>query len=366
MKRGSIGGNKNWRGNFNGNFVRWRRVPKFQSHLQTARADSLRVSVTLSELPMNKTHNVSHACGVPRRQSGIASGFTLIELLVVIAIIAILAAMLLPALAAAKQKAYRAVCTSNLRQVGVGLNIYATDNSDLFPYSGWLSGGNPWETHEVIRFSGVGKSIATGGVTQGPYGMGSLFFGKMVPDGNVFYCPSVRSGQYWYGGYSEPGYAWPSIPPDYYALTGVSGANPYVRCSYSYYVQSVNTASTSTSYGTYNLPVQAYESSHVFTSPNPNDPAEASCKPLVPIKSSQADPKKSIVSDTIDTTANLMHKNGNNPSGVDVLFTDSHVNFASVRGNNIKGSGQWFDPLLWPSGAVDADSFRIIANSFQP
>src|SRR5262245_27476276 len=76
----------------------------------------------------------------PHRNAWKAAAFTLIELLVVIAIIAILAAMLLPALARAKARAQRLQCTSQMRQLGVGINIYVNDHNDKYPPSVYRTG----------------------------------------------------------------------------------------------------------------------------------------------------------------------------------------------------------------------------------
>jgi prepilin-type N-terminal cleavage/methylation domain-containing protein/prepilin-type processing-associated H-X9-DG protein len=84
-------------------------------------------------------------------QKKFPSLFTLIELLVVIAIIAILAAMLLPALAMAREKGRRIACASNLKNIGTAIRIYASDSEEFFPSEDNAAGLNCLMTLGHIR-----------------------------------------------------------------------------------------------------------------------------------------------------------------------------------------------------------------------
>ena len=95
-------------------------------------------------------------CATKSKNCPAPAAFTLIELLVVIAIIAILAAMLLPTLGKAKEKARQISCNSNLRQLGVASQIYLGDNQGFFPPRG---GNNRWPNRFYENFGNSSKLL---------------------------------------------------------------------------------------------------------------------------------------------------------------------------------------------------------------
>jgi len=208
--------------------------------------------------------------------------FTLIELLVVIAIIALLMAILMPALQRAKNQAKRAICCSNVKQIGVAMHTYAQSwDGKVLPYTNV----NGQESSSPMPWTGVCVYATEfmDGERYKPMHLAILYEEGLIKNPEVFYCPAQpRTTNYplkfHYSDYTEGGRPWGSYCP-----SAEGGGHTRVRTSYNYWTHGRSKLHELAQYP--------------------------------------------IVVDNLQEWEVIPHRVGDNPQGISALFGDGHVNF---------------------------------------
>lgn len=278
-----------------------------------------------------------------RKQIG-AGAFTLTELLVVMGSVVLLAVVLLSMAFTTEERVLRAQCTDNLRQIGVGWNIYQQEFNQVMPcyWPGVTTNvvgatANPWHTYLAYQLNPGIVPIGGYGIQGGPWNLAGLFANKLVPSPKIFYCPGLArlGNQYSYDYYASVSNSWPSV-------SGNSGGIGLVRTGYNYYPQC---RATEYAGGGFYRPRAA----------------------VTPTKWTALDSRKSIMTDVIYSYDTLAHRASGSVAGLNALFPDGHVTFQNARSNP-----QNFDPSQWgQAGApnsigLNPNYFRYVMSLWQP
>jgi prepilin-type N-terminal cleavage/methylation domain-containing protein len=256
-------------------------------------------------------------------------GFTLIEMLVVIAIIAILAAMLLPALSSAKERAKRTACLNNLKQMGAAMFSYADDNNDrIMPpaYPGWgptLRGG----AFSYVLFLGPSREGAPANLNDST-NHGRLYTTGHLPTPQSFYCPSMTAVAFTYEQYVKNG-CWHVSRQGMQDIGGCC-----VRAPYNYFPQSDQ---------------QVYV----------QDPTWL----RLATKQTELRATHSVIMDLVVSYSKIAHRSGGRPAALNALWGDGHTTAST--------SEALFDQSLWgppdgPGANYSSAGFRQIIYLLSP
>jgi prepilin-type N-terminal cleavage/methylation domain-containing protein/prepilin-type processing-associated H-X9-DG protein len=274
------------------------------------------------------------------------SGFTLVELLVVIGIIALLISILLPSLNKARESAKRTQCLSNLRQIGVFLNMYANQFKQQVPLGFVSSGstvaaaGNNYFLSEAsstpdadppkkVRYVGLGLFIKQGYVREGSTAAGGTAL--------MFYCPSFGGDQF--HGFNSISNKW---PPSLQS----------VRCTYSSRNSTDNIHAIAGTFATDSV-CWTYKSGAPFfpikLTNGTNFSSPAVEQPMLRLNRLK---RKAVVADIMASADRLT---GGHKTGGNVLYADgsAHWVLAGVfqpvlnQGNLFDGTGNWAMDATW-------------------